>query len=348
MNTTSEICKKLQNKLKPKEAILICDSALIKKITNLDSSSIFLLITKDDLTILTDTRYRHLKLQWEHGFIIIKDFYENLKKLIEKTNTLYLNLNSVKYNFAYKISKFINIKNLPDIIEEVFQEKNQNEINDLKHAIKITEKSLEKGLKLITPEITEKQLQRALIINAYENKCDGLSFEPIVAFGENTGNIHHMASDKKLANSKIILIDLGFKYNNQCADMTRTFILDQHQTQLIETYKAVLKAKYESQKLYKNDCPIKDSAILANKILHSFKLPEIPHSLGHGVGYEVHELPLIHTKSKSAFKANTAVTIEPGVYFENQFGIRIEDIINIRENDNINLNSFTLDYKLKI
>jgi len=345
---TFKSLQNIQSLLKVNEGFLVFDVKLVSKLTNLDSSNIFLLITKKRFVILTDKRYMHLKKQWEYEFIISTDLFEDLKNQSAKIKTLYLDLNSVKYNFANEISKFINIKNTPDTINEVFQEKNANEINNLKHAIKITEKSLEMGLKLLNGDITEKQLQKALILNAYELNCTGLSFEPIVAFGENSANIHHSATDKKLGNSKILLIDLGFQFNNQCADMTRTFILDHNQIQIIDAYKSVLKAKYESQKLYQSNTNINESAKLANAILKKRNLPEIPHSLGHGVGSKVHENPVVHEKSKQKFKENTTVTIEPGVYIENNFGIRIEDIIHIRKNDNVNLNSFTLDYKLNL
>lgn len=348
MNMTYNSLKNIQQLLKKSEGLLIFDCKIVKKLTNLCSSSIFLYITNKRLAVITDQRYRHLKNNWEYEFIITDDFYRDLREITKDSDNIYLNLNSAKYNFASQISKFIKINNTPDRIKKVFQEKNEEEIKNLKHAIKITEKSLEKGLKLINSDITEKQLQKALIINAYEHNCTGLSFEPIVAFGKNSSNIHHQAKDEKLGNSKIILIDLGFKFNNQCADMTRTFILDNNLTQIINTYKSVLKAKYESQKLYKANTDIKKAAEKANNILKNAKLPKIPHSLGHGVGSEVHENPVIHEKSKQKFQANTTITIEPGVYVENDFGIRIEDIIHIRNSDNVNLNSFSLDYKLNL
>ncbi len=336
----------IQKQLKHKQGLLLTNPLEIGALTNFQASSSSLLITKQDVVIFSDKRYQHLTA--EHPIIITKNYFRSLKTAIQKQKirSLQIDFQEIKIPNYLKLQKICAIQKISKAIANLRLQKNQTQIQNLKKAIYICEKSLSLSLKHLQPQTSEAEFQKILKIQALELKAEDIAFQPIVAFGKNTANIHHQAGPNTLAGNSIILIDLGFTYQNMCSDMTRTFILDKKESQMIDCYKAVLKAKYEAEKLYKTGQSYQAAAQKANQVLEKQGYPKIPHSLGHGIGTHVHETPGISPKSKGVFVKQSTVTCEPGVYIPDSFGIRIEDILYVQEQKTQNLNSFSLDFYL--
>jgi Xaa-Pro aminopeptidase len=150
------------------------------------------------------------------------------------------------------------------------------------------------------------------------------SFKPIIASGKNSANPHHDSKDR--LRKGFCVIDFGAKYKGYCSDMTRTIYLGRPTKEEEKIYYLVLKANEDSIRYCSAAKKCSDIDIYCRKILGKHEKNFI-HGLGHGIGVEIHEGPTLNSKSKDILKEGMIFTIEPGIYLENRFGIRIEDDI---------------------
>ena len=157
---------------------------------------------------------------------------------------------------------------------------------------------------------------------------EGPSFETIVASGENTSKPHAVPTERKIQEIDIITIDMGCKINGYCSDMTRTFFVGEVPSHVKEVYELVLKNQEQVLKDMRENSNTKQITKMVDNDfrLHNY---DLIHALGHGVGLEIHESPVLSCNSESILKENMVVTDEPGIYIAGQFGIRIEDTVLI-------------------
>jgi Xaa-Pro aminopeptidase len=208
---------------------------------------------------------------------------------------------------------------------------NQTKIKYTKKACKITDnifKNLKNRLK--NKEFkTELDIFKFLKHITYKNKCK-LAFKPIVAIGKNAATIHHKATNTKIKQG-FLVIDFGVKYNGYCSDCTRTFYFGKPKKQEIKLYNLILNAQLTAISQIKQGVYAADIDLITRQILYKhFK--NFVHATGHGVGKYIHMSPKIFPNSKSILKANQIITVEPGLYFKNKLGIRIEDTILVKKN----------------
>ena len=220
--------------------------------------------------------------------------------------------------------------------------KDEEELQNIKKACEITDKCFEYIKKYIKPGMTEKQIAQEIDLY-YKENCDGISFDTIVASGENSSKPHAIPSDRKIQKEDIILIDMGCKYKGYCSDMTRTIFVGKVPEDIKPIYDLVLK----NQKQLLNE--IKDGAntrLLTIMVDNDFRLHnyDLIHSLGHGVGMEIHERPFISGKQDIMLKENMVVTDEPGIYIAGKYGVRIEDTVQITKNGCISLTESDKNY----
>lgn len=160
----------------------------------------------------------------------------------------------------------------------------------------------------------------------------GCAFPPIVAFGRNSANPHHSPTARKLRKGDIVKIDLGVKFSGFCSDLTRTFFTAEPTKMQREVYTAVLAAQLLGIRKTKAGVRARDlDAAVRTFLARKGFAKNFVHSLGHGLGRQIHQLPRISPKSKTALKSDEVITIEPGVYLKNKFGVRIEDTILVKK-----------------
>jgi len=160
-----------------------------------------------------------------------------------------------------------------------------------------------------------------------ETKKSGyeLAFNPVVASGKNAAVPHHAPENIKLKKG-FCVIDFGIKYKGYCSDATRTIYIGRPKEKEIRLYNFLLRMQKDAIKNAKIGKKCSDLYNKVNEDLKEYK-KYFTHGLGHGIGIDVHELPNLTEKSKDILKRGMAFTIEPGIYFKNQLGIRIEDDI---------------------
>lgn len=333
------------------DAVIITKEEQITYFTGFTSSDGYLLITKEQKFYVTDLRYfyalKNALVGTDYEAVIGRDndfLSDYLKQIgIKKLGVDFTSV-TVAQSKAYKklCSSLVDISSELCSIMEV---KKERELQKIRKACEITQKTYEDILPLIVNGVTEKQIQAEIIYRFLSYGADGVAFEPIVAFGANSAVPHHQSGNTRLQKDQAVLIDMGCKVDGYCSDFTRTLFFGNPSKEFIRAYNAVNEAFDNAFLNIEQGMDCKRADSLARSVLQRENL-EFKHSLGHGVGVEIHEKPYLGPRSKDKIKNGSVFTIEPGAYIDGEFGIRTEDTVYMQ---NGKLQSFyTASKRLKI
>jgi Xaa-Pro aminopeptidase len=199
-------------------------------------------------------------------------------------------------------------------------------------------------LKKLKTGVTEIEIANVIKKSFVTYKAPILAFPPIVAFGKNTANIHHEPSKTKLKVGDFIMFDFGCTVKHYCSDMTRSYFWGKPSVKQENIYQSVLKAmELALEKIKTGEKRAKIIDASARKFLGKNFKNNFQHGLGHGVGTVIHEWPSFKPKSEDVLPVGCVMTIEPGLYFKNFGGVRIEDMILITKNGYKNLTNVPKD-----
>lgn len=219
--------------------------------------------------------------------------------------------------------------------------KSAEEIDLMKKAQRITETALSNIIHRIKAGITETELAAEIDKEFIKLGADGSAFPSIVAFGESAAECHHIPTERKLEKGEIVLIDIGAKFNGYCSDMTRTFCYGIPDRKMSEIYAIVLGAQQSALRHIKAGMTCREADAIAREYIAANGYgKEFIHTLGHGVGKEVHEAPRLAVGNDIPLEAGMVVTVEPGIYIEGWGGVRIEDMAVIKNDGIDNLTAF--------
>ncbi len=342
----------LRNKMSSSDlqGLIISNPVNIKYLTNIDAEGILLLTRKENIYI-TDGRYIehvHSTLTLFDEIIVYdihdvsKDDYENFFMFCENVGFEEHYVTYAQYKEFVRKYKIHNLVETEKMIEKQRMIKDEDEVHNIQKACEITDNCFSYILTYIKPGMTEKQIADE-VEEYYKQRTDGLSFETIVASGENSSMPHAVPTDRKIQEKDIITIDMGCKVNGYCSDMTRTFFVGEVPEEVKKVYDLVLKNQVQTQEEFKDGA---NTRLLSKMVENDFKLNgyDLIHSLGHGVGMEIHEPPYINSKSDVQLKENMIVTNEPGIYIPGKFGVRIEDTVQITKFGCISLTKSEKNY----
>ena len=281
----------------------------------------------------TDFRYRGVTEQLEKSktrvpfrFVEVnKNFEQELKKRANSQiefESQHMTIDELK---AWKKKLKLPFSALKHPIEEQRLIKDNEEIKKLKKSQEINEETLKRVLKLLRPGITELEIAWQIKVIGHELGAEDISFEPIVAFGAHSATPHHQNSGAKLKTNEVVLIDMGMKYQGYCSDMTRTFLPKKASAEQVKVYEKVLSAQTEAIRALKAGVKASKLDRIARESMGK-DAEHFGHSLGHGIGLDVHEAPSLSASSKDTLKEGMVVTVEPGIYLPGKFGVRIEDM----------------------
>ncbi len=332
------------------QGLIISNPTNIKYLTGIDAEGTLLLTRKDNIFI-TDGRYiEHVhSILTLYDEIIVYDIndvssddYENFFMFCENVGFEEFYVTYADYKELIRKYKINNLVETEHIIERQRMIKDKDEISNIEKACEITDECFKYILTYIKPGMTEKQIAEE-IEEYYKQRTDGLSFETIVASGENTSMPHAVPTDRKIQEQDIITIDMGCKVNGYCSDMTRTFFVGSVPDYIKPVYDLVLKNEKQTLEEMKDG---ESTRLLTKMVENDFKLNgyDLIHALGHGVGMEIHEAPYINYRSDTQLKENMVVTDEPGIYIPGKFGVRIEDTVQITKFGCISLTKSEKNY----
>ena len=302
------------------QGLIISNPTNIKYLTGIDAEGTLLLTRKDNIFI-TDGRYiEHVhSILTLYDEIIVYDIndvsnddYENFFMFCENVGFEEYFVTYADYKELIRKYKINNLVETEHIIERQRMIKDKEEISNIEKACEITDNCFNYILTYIKPGMTEKQIAEE-IEEYYKKRTDGLAFETIVASGENTSMPHATPTERKIKEQDIITIDMGCKVKGYCSDMTRTFFVGNVPEYVKPVYDLVLKNQKQTLEEMKDG---ESTRLLTKMVENDFKLNgyDLIHSLGHGVGMEIHEAPYINYRTDTQLKENMVVTNEPGIY----------------------------------
>jgi Xaa-Pro aminopeptidase len=222
------------------------------------------------------------------------------------------------------------------MIEQQREVKDPDEIDKCAKAAEITDKTWNELISVLrSTEYTQySELDLVDMIRKISSDLggEGFSFDPIVATGAGSAEPHYRTSSKKLQKDTPLLIDLGIKCEGYCGDLTRTVYLGKAPEKFRNIYEKVLKCNMVCLEKCRAGVDTAQLTEVSKSCFREDGLEEyFLHGLGHGVGLEIHEEPFMRVKTEHKLKENSVVTIEPGLYFEGEFGIRIEDYVVVTQ-----------------
>jgi len=217
------------------------------------------------------------------------------------------------------------LKAVGALTAEIRLKKDKWEIQQIRRAVRIAEEAMVAVKEWIAPGITERQVAARLDYEMAIRGSEGPSFKTIVAFGSHAAEPHAKPGMKKLKRGEPFLIDWGAIWKGYRSDLTRCFVVGKIPTAFADAYRWVLKAQVAAINAVASGVPLSAVDGAAREVLGRSGYPLYGHGTGHGIGLKVHEGPVVSARSQSKLEEGMVVTIEPGVYVEGKFGIRIED-----------------------
>jgi len=321
------------------DSFLLSDLHVIRWLSGFSGSSARVLLSHDRAVLFTDFRYREQVAEEVDSMecsIIDGGFLNAFAESgVPGPERLGIEKDVVSVGeFERLRARFDRLAIVPvsGFFDEFRMIKDAAELGALRQAARITEQTLEKIVPMISPEVTE--LDIAAEISYWHRRfgAERDSFEPIVASGPRSAMPHARPQPEKIREGSLIVIDMGCVCNGYASDQTRTFALGKIPDEAAKIYSIVRDAQQLGLDSIRCGMAAKElDAIVRNAIASHGYGEAFGHSLGHGVGVEVHELPRVSSASEDYLHPTTVFTVEPGIYLPGRFGVRIEDTVVLHE-----------------
>lgn len=267
------------------------------------------------------------------------EFHEILANVLRERGITRVGFDRLKYDTLKKLRENYEAEysRNPELIWDLRKTKTKEEIEMIKKAGELASKGMKKASELIEPGRTELETAAEIEYEMRKLGSEGTPFDTILASGKNSRFPHIKPTDKKLKKGELVIVDLGAQWKDYKSDMTRTFSISPTPQQ-----KKILEITRKAQEacLNKVQAGIKAREIdeIARKIFREENYEKFYlHGTGHGVGLDIHEPPNLNPSSKDTLKENMIITVEPGVYIQNEGGGRFEDTILIKKDGYENL-----------
>ena len=328
-------------------AVLICTDVNRFFLSCMKSSAGYMLISSVGNFLLVDGRYYEdalKKVYPDIKVVLLERLSRQLNELVQRfgIKTLYTET-EITVSQLTTLNSIINCdvkseQRLTDDLYKARSVKSQREIENIIFAQRIAEQSFEEILNFIKVGVSEKEIALELDYEMQKRGSEGVSFETIAVSGENSSLPHGVPGERLLRAGDFLTLDFGAVHNGYHSDMTRTVAIGHATEKMHEVYDLVLSAQNAAiQKVQGGvKCSLVD-ATARDIITKAGFAGNFNHSTGHGVGLEIHEYPNLSNRCDDKLVCSQVVTIEPGVYLQGNFGVRIEDMVVVRENERQNL-----------
>ncbi len=332
-------------KLAEKEAAILVTPENRRYYTSMNTSNGLLVVTRDDAQFFTDFRYiTDARERVEKGIkvdLLDGTHANTLKKSLEGRNITRIYFEEKHLNYA-QAKAFMDA--MPDVefaegdalSADLRMIKSDDELDSIKAAQKITDAGYTHILDFVADNfakgITEKDLAFELEFFMRRSGSGNMPFDIIAASGENTAKPHAVPTDRKLREGDFVTLDFGSTFNGYCSDMTRTFAIGYVTDEMENIYNTVAEAQKKAIEGIHAGMTGTACDALARDVIKAAGYGEyFGHSLGHSVGLQVHEAPNFSPAYIKPIPAGTILSVEPGIYIADQFGVRIEDLVIVRE-----------------
>ena len=343
--------EKLFERLEGIDCAFITSDVNRRYFTGMKSSAGFVLAFPEKAYLLVDFRYIEKAratvkdaevIEMQSAFAVMNQLFEKHNVSTLAIESEHMTVRALKtYQHLFPDIKIDDSDALSNAINSLRMEKDSNELECIIKAQEIAEKSLEQLLPMIKPGVTEREIALELDHLMFLNGAEALSFDTIVLSGKNTSMPHGVPSDKKIEQGDFVLMDFGAVCSGYHSDMTRTVCVGEPSDEMKKVYDIVLKAQLAGIEAARPGIKGSELDKISRDIIDEAGYGRcFGHSLGHGVGMDIHEKPNASPNYHLELKEGNVVTVEPGIYIEGKFGVRIEDFVILTENGCENLTKF--------
>jgi len=344
MMNRSIVLEKLKNS--ELDAFLITKTENVRYLTEFTGEDSYSIIRSDgSCFLITDSRYtcqaskevkdtKVVEYKGKELLNKIEEAFSDAKRIgIESTMTLSF-YSKLKERFPK-----IKFEQQNSFFEELRMIKTKEEIELIEKASNIASKAYISTLNSFKEGITELEIAAILEFEMKKAFAKKTSFDTIVASGERSAMPHGVASEKKIKTGDVVTIDFGCFYKCYASDCTRTISFGKPKNNKVyEIYKIVLDAQLKALSKIREGVKAEEIDEAARGVIDRAGYGNnFGHSTGHGVGLEVHEMPAVSPNSDLILRENMVITVEPGIYIDGEFGIRIEDLVVVQKNGFRNL-----------
>jgi Xaa-Pro aminopeptidase len=280
-----------------------------------------------------------------------EDSYKKLAAQIKQTKPKRIGfdtLNAMSYLTVRKSLKGTRVKLSGKLVQDLRAVKEPAELAAMKKAAEITDEGVKTALETMKPGIREYELAAEMEHCMRKLGSEGTAFDTIVASGARSAFPHGGCTDKKIREGEFIVIDVGAKYGNYRADITRTYMVGKPTPKQKKMYDVVSEAQQKAFEKIRVGVRNRDVDAAARKVIEKAGFGQyFVHGLGHGVGLDVHEAPTLNAESKERLKVGNVVTDEPGIYIVGYGGVRIEDTVLVSTNKPEKLTKASYDTEIQ-
>ncbi|MBE7085311.1 MAG: aminopeptidase P family protein [Clostridiales bacterium] len=318
------------------DALFVTCGYLMRYITGFAPEDGAVVVDKNGVTLYTDSRYIESAEKLFEGTEVTPTLWAGKTKtdILKGYQIVAVSFQETSHAEFLSLQKIgVELVNADDWLPRLMEKKNDWELSRIERACEIAEDAFLQLLPQIKEGMTETEVGALLEYNMRKLGAQGLSFETIVAFGAHASVPHYETGDTKLCFGDEILIDFGCKVDGYCSDITRTFLFgdDGKHEEFKEAYNHVLRAHELAKANIVSGMTGKEADAIARNYLKANGLGDLfTHSLGHGIGLNVHEKPAISPKSEQVLEDGMVFSDEPGVYKAGEYGIRIEDTVTLK------------------
>lgn len=339
------------------DALLVEDGINLFYLTGLNLSAGTLIAHAEGAHLFVDNRYFEL-CQKNSPFPVVLANQNTVQDFLDYQACAYIrtvgiNSDTITVKAFQELEKQIGIDRLillDNPIKKIRSIKDEGEIALLKKAAFLGSQGFDFAKSLLRVGIMEKEIALELEIYWKKLGSKGLAFDPIIAFGANSSMPHYRAGDAKLISGQPVLIDIGVNLQHYHSDMTRMVFFDRIDPKMKLIYQIVLEAQLAALEQCRPGVPVGHIDIAARQIIQAAGHGEhFTHSIGHGVGLEIHEFPSLRNKppySALLLEPGMVITIEPGIYLPGIGGVRIEDTVVITQSGYENLTNRTKELSI--
>jgi len=322
------------------EALLVTHLANVRYLSGFTGSAGALLITPAEAVLISDGRYQ-LQAQQEAPdwrFVLVQDSQlAAIAQVAAELGLRNLGFEAPRVTFSQheELAAQLGDTSLEptkQMVEDLRECKEEAEIGLIRQSLQITEACLEHLLGLLRPGAVEGELALEAEVFMRRHGAEGLAFEyPIVASGQRGALPHAHPTEKAIAMGDLVVIDIGARKGGYCSDLTRTVCVGEASEEQRRIYRLVRQAQEAGREAVRAGAVVGEVDAAARAVITEAGCGEyFTHSLGHGVGLEVHEAPRLAKSQQAALSAGAVVTVEPGIYLPDLGGVRIEDMVVVR------------------
>ncbi len=322
------------------DAILITQPGNRRYLSGFTGSAGVLLISQDQAILVTDFRYYEQVEKQAPDFRLAKitdKFKMLLAELVHQVGAKRVGFESAhltvdQHQEWQEVAECFELVPTKELVEGIRAVKDEDELSKIRKAIALADEALAHIAGFIEPGMTEKEVAWELEVFMRTHGAEKVAFDLIVASGSNGAMPHATVSERVIRAGEPIVIDLGAMVDGYNSDLTRTICSGRPDDRLKEIYDIVLEAQCTAEQSIRPGMTGKQADGIARQVIEEAGYGEnFGHGLGHGVGLAVHEKPGVGRLSEDVLKPGTVFTVEPGIYLPGWGGVRIEDIVVMRE-----------------